>query len=73
MASGNEGERPDSERWPLPDDAEARAKHVLIHHQVRWDGVCFCGWDRRPGSYADHVLAEMRAAGIRLVLDEGAT
>lgn len=57
-------------RDPLPRDVYLRAKIVMLDHQARWDGSCFCGWDEEGKSYAEHVIAELRAAGVRFVLDE---
>lgn len=45
------------------------AKQVMLDHQVRWDGQCFCGWDRWGESYAEHVLEKLQEAGIRFSLE----
>jgi hypothetical protein len=58
---------------PTGDPAEERAHDVLLAHQRRNIHGCTCGrWGVEHGhlgqSHVWHVLAELRAAGLRLTL-----
>jgi hypothetical protein len=64
--------RPDPDTRPMARTPEERAHDVLLAHQRRDIKGCTCGrWGSEHGqmgrSHTWHVLAELRAAGLRII------